>query len=60
MYLDTQVTAHSEAEALLADLSAAADSQPLAAQLAELRLNVLGHLQSASALRASLQGGNGL
>ena len=54
-YLDAQITAHAEAEALLADLSAAADSPALAAQLSQLRLNVLGHLQSASALRASLQ-----
>jgi len=59
-YLETQVTAHGEAEALLADLSAAADSPALAAQLSQLRLNVQGHLQSASALRASLQGGAGL
>jgi putative membrane protein len=59
-YLDAQITAHGEAEALLAELSAAADSPELAAQLSQLRLNVAGHLQSASALRASLQEGTGL
>jgi putative membrane protein len=59
-YLDAQVAAHSEAEALLADLSAAADSLALAAQLSQLRLNVQGHLQSAAALRASLQEGAAL
>jgi putative membrane protein len=56
-YLGAQVTAHQEAEALLGDLSAAADSPELAAQLGELRLNVQGHLQSASALLGSLQNG---
>lgn len=57
VYLGTQVTAHGQATILLDELSAAADSPELAAQLSELRLNVQGHLQSAIALRASLESG---
>ena len=56
-YLDSQITAHAEADTVLASLVAAADSEPLAARLTELRLNVQGHGVSARALQSSLLGG---
>ena len=56
-YLDSQITAHAEADTVLASLVAAADSEPLAARLTELRLNVQGHGDSARALQSSLLGG---
>lgn len=54
-YLDAQIQTHTEAEALLADLAAGADSAALGTQLSQLRINVQGHLQSARALQGSVR-----
>jgi len=54
VYIDSQVTAHSQADDLLANLIGAADSPAVQAELTQLRLNVLGHLQAAEGLQSSL------
>jgi predicted outer membrane protein len=53
-YIESQVTAHTEALTLLESLASAADSEPLQAQLTQLSSSVEGHLQAATALRDSL------
>ena len=50
-YLDAQVTAHGQALQLIDAMIPAADSEPLDAELTQLRASVAGHLQAAQQLR---------
>ena len=50
-YLDAQVTAHGQALQLIDAMIPAADSEPLDAELTQLRGSVAGHLESAQQLR---------